>query len=198
MDKKELLKVVALGAFIVIVAAGEIRYLYLSTHLLTPESEQDVQQESYSDTADMLPADGNRYKDNGHRPVAVVKTIKADASDNGEQVLARFISPTQCVVSRKILKQRVKNINFALNEVRVLPIITQGKMRGFKIDGLKEKSVVRQLGLRPGDTIRAVNGQRLNNINIPFRIYSRLKNAPLIQVELERQGQRINMTYTIK
>ena len=62
---------------------------------------------------------------------------------------------------------------------------------------LAKQSFLEQLGLRNGDILKGVNGQKLNSPNDAFQAYQQLLNEPLLQLEVERgEGQQI-FTYEV-
>jgi general secretion pathway protein C len=54
------------------------------------------------------------------------------------------------------------------------------------------------LGVRNGDIIRGVEGQRLDGVERAIEIYKEVKDKPLISVEVERGGRPVTLTYEIK
>lgn len=70
--------------------------------------------------------------------------------------------------------------------------------RGFRVTSPK---LAERGGLDAGDVILGVNGQPVKSFADVFRVYSQLQRDPhvsIIQLDLERQGQRLTKTYRIR
>lgn len=92
-------------------------------------------------------------------------------------------------VSRSVLLQQLANPAQIIASVRLVPAMTEGKVSGFRALSVAAGSLVESLGLRRGDTLRAVNGVRLDNPSQLLSLYSQLSTTRRFDVELERDGK---------
>lgn len=68
---------------------------------------------------------------------------------------------------------------------------------GFRIEEIMPNSIFEKLGLKPGDTIRGVNGEAVDNPAKAMELYNQLRTANSIKLDIERGGQRQTNNYSI-
>ncbi len=73
--------------------------------------------------------------------------------------------------------------------VRIQPMMEQGQLRGFAISPRRDARLFRELGLRPGDVVTAVNGQPVASITNPAQLQTQLAQASQLTLDIERNGQ---------
>lgn len=73
---------------------------------------------------------------------------------------------------------------------RVAPDVADGKMVGMRVLGVQEGSLLAKLGLRAGDSLRAVNGLPIGGPEQLLELYARLRTAPHLELELVRGGAK--------
>ena len=84
-----------------------------------------------------------------------------------------------------------------------MPHVSNGKLDGFLIDSLKKDGIVSQAGVREGDIIKSVNGQKFTSVKKPLQAYEYLRDfvkmeeSPLIKIGLLRAGKPHTFTYRI-
>lgn len=100
-------------------------------------------------------------------------------------------------IDREKLRQRVSDLNQLFEELMVMPYIEKGRIHGFKIVNLKERSILGKVGLKEGDLVRAVNGMTLEGIQKTYEIYDKVKNEPSIWLEIQRGKTHRVLRYEI-
>ncbi len=85
-----------------------------------------------------------------------------------------------------------------IKETKFSPHLVQGKISGFKITKLPQKSIVSNLGIYNNDIIKEVNGTKLDDMKTIFRLYNELRNEDEIEVKIERKGKLFYILYTFK
>jgi len=130
----------------------------------------------------------------------LILTVEGNVGNSTEtnEKLTECISPTECFVQREGLKKRMENINEVLGQVKVLPAIEKGRLKGFRLQDLAKEGIAEELGLKKGDIVRAVNEEPLDGLDKPFVIYSKYRNSPVVQVDIERQGKNISLIYRFR
>lgn len=111
--------------------------------------------------------------------------------------LVREVASNRWSLSRSELTSVVTNPNQFLAQVKVAPYLEAGQVRGFRVDDVKKGSLAESLGIRDGDIIKGVDGQRLDSIEKAIQIYKEVRDRPIISVEIERGGRSITLTYEI-
>lgn len=100
-------------------------------------------------------------------------------------------------LARSVLMQQLSNPAQIIASVRLVPALEGGKIAGFKALSVAAGSLVETLGLRRGDTLRAVNGVRLDNPSQLMTLYAQLGSTRRFDVELERDGKITTQTLAI-
>ncbi len=112
--------------------------------------------------------------------------------------LVEKVASNRWSFSRSKFTSVISNPNQLLAQVKVAPYLEAGQIRGFRLDDVKKGSLAESLGVRDGDIIKGVEGQRLDSIERAIQMYKEVKDRPIISVEVERGGRPITLTYEIK
>jgi membrane-associated protease RseP (regulator of RpoE activity) len=139
-----------------------------------------------------------------------------DAERLGKPMTARLIIDTPVSLDPALLSQ-IKKLNDTTYEVgkdvidavlqnpmavakgaRVVPAVKDGKPVGFKLYAIRPSSIFSTLGFENGDTLQKINGSELTSADKALEIYTKLRDAKKLTVEIERRGKPITQTYTIK
>ncbi len=90
--------------------------------------------------------------------------------------------------------------NFAgiVNQARVVPHLVDGQPQGFLIRKIKAGSIFERLGLSNQDIIKSVNGESLTTADQALRLFSLFRNEREINLEIERNEEPLNLSYTIE
>ena len=80
---------------------------------------------------------------------------------------------------------------------RVVPFMSQGKVTGLKLYAIRPSSAYARLGFANGDAVTAINGFELTSADKLLEVYSRLREATSIEVELVRRGKPRTLRYQI-
>ena len=81
---------------------------------------------------------------------------------------------------------------------RVVPSVKNGKPDGFKLYAIRPNSVYAKLGLANGDTLQAINGFELTSADKALEVYTKLREANRLQVEVTRRGKPMTLNYSIR
>lgn len=81
--------------------------------------------------------------------------------------------------------------------IRPTPHRENGEMVGFRIFPGRMRDEFRQLGLRAGDIITAVNGQSLNSAQAAMGLMEELENANQVELTIRREGRETNVTLSL-
>ncbi len=125
-------------------------------------------------------------------PITASKSIYPDLSD------IEHPSENKWVVSREDVLQATRNISDIMSDFKIRPHFSSGKMEGFKIDDIKEESIVSAVGIKKGDIVKKINGETIDSPKKIFDFYRNLEKSPVIQLEVERGDSTEVLTYEIK
>lgn len=95
----------------------------------------------------------------------------------------------------KIVNQDLSSI---LMQATAEPYLQNGVIAGFKMSQIDSDSIFAKGGLRDGDIITALNGQKLNNVAGAIGLLKSLKDAASIEIELMRGGSSTNITVNVQ
>jgi len=76
--------------------------------------------------------------------------------------------------------------------------LVDGKIEGYKLYQVARSHIFYSLGARGGDIIKRVNGMPLNDTEKMLEIWSSVKTATKITVDLERSGKIITYEFLIR
>lgn len=107
------------------------------------------------------------------------------------------VSSDERIINRSALAKKIPDLNTAIQQAIPIPYIESGKIAGFKITKLKDKALAKMAGIKEGDVVMSVNGDRLNSLRDTLDIYSRVKNEEKINLEIKRGDKVQNLVYHI-
>jgi hypothetical protein len=108
------------------------------------------------------------------------------------------LDETHIQVSRQLIDAVLANPMAVAKGARVVPAVKDGKPNGFKLYAIRPTSLYAKLGLMNGDTLRRVNGQELATADKALEVYTQVREAKSLVVDIERRGKPITLTYTVK
>ncbi|MEW5723762.1 MAG: type II secretion system protein GspC [Thermodesulfobacteriota bacterium] len=120
------------------------------------------------------------------------------SSGEGEEPIAQAVGPGQWLVSRETLARHMGDLNYFLSNVLIKPHFQDGKPAGFQVASVKNGSPVHLLGFQRGDVIKKVNGVLVANPEDLVNMYHQVQQMETITVDVERSGQELSFTYTLK
>ncbi len=127
--------------------------------------------------------------------------IKEDAKFNFGQAAAiapvkhgevSQTSDTDFSIKNADIKKFTNDLPSVLQSARAVPV-----PGGFRIEEIMPNSIFEKLGLKPGDTIRGVNGEMVDTPAKAMEMYNQLRTANSIKLDIERGGQRQQNNYSI-
>jgi general secretion pathway protein C len=130
-------------------------------------------------------------------PVAAADGDKDDmqaAVDNG----VKKIDDTHYEIDRSLVDKVLANPMGVAKGARVVPAIKDGKPDGFKLYSIRPNSVFAKLGLTNGDTLQGINGMELTSADKALEIYTKLREATTLQVDVQRRGKPLTLNYGIR
>jgi general secretion pathway protein C len=98
--------------------------------------------------------------------------------------VSRAASPSSSIQS--VVAQNVSKL---ADVIRPTPYFVNGQQQGYRVYPGRNREQFSKLGLRPGDLIKEIDGQALNDPNQAMQIFESLNNADQVSVTVERNGQ---------
>lgn len=137
-------------------------------------------------------------------PVAVVETPPASTDENKDDMQASIdsgikkIDDTNYEIDKSLVEKVLLNPMAVAKGARVVPSMKNGKPDGFKLYAIRPSSAFAKLGLSNGDTLQSINGFELTSADKALEVYTKLREATSLEVEVTRRGKPLTLKYSIK
>ncbi|SEM88796.1 type II secretion system protein C (GspC) [Stigmatella aurantiaca] len=131
-------------------------------------------------------------------PPAVATAPPAGPPNNGLGNGIRSTGENEYEVPRTEIDRTLSNLNEVAMQARIVPAFKDGQAQGFKLFSIRPDSIYSKIGVQNGDVIRRINGFELNSPEKALEVYSKLKEAGRIEIEIERNGAPIRKTYNVR
>jgi type II secretion system protein C len=94
--------------------------------------------------------------------------------------------------------EKIGQVESTLEKAVIEPYVVKSQVEGLKITGLEGIIAARDLGLKNGDIICAVNGQRLTSKQKAYQIFKKARSQTAIDIELLRNGKFEKLSFTLR
>lgn len=134
-------------------------------------------------------------------PAVVPDTPAVENKDEMQAALdsgIRKISDNNYEIDKALVEKVLANPMAVAKGARVVPAMKDGKPAGFKLYAIRPDSVYSKLGLSNGDTIDSINGFELNSAEKALEVYTKLREANALQMNVTRRGKPVELKYSIK
>ncbi len=91
--------------------------------------------------------------------------------------------------ARSIQSVVADNVTKLADVIRPTPYFVNGQQQGYRVYPGRNRAQFAALGLRPGDLIKDIDGQALNDPSQAMQIFQSLGTADQVSVTVERNGQ---------
>jgi general secretion pathway protein C len=101
-------------------------------------------------------------------------------------------------IDKSLVEKVLLNPMAIAKGARVVPSMKNGKPDGFKLYAIRPSSAFARLGLTNGDTLQSINGFELTSADKALEVYTKLREATSLEVEVTRRGKPLTLKYSIK
>lgn len=115
----------------------------------------------------------------------------------GDMTGVTKLSATEYKVERTEVDRVLANLNEVATQARIVPSFKNGKANGFKLFSIKPGSIYSKIGLENGDIIQKINGYDMNSPDRALEIYTKLRDATSLTIDIQRRGSNTTMNYAI-
>jgi general secretion pathway protein C len=129
-------------------------------------------------------------------PMATANTAPPPGAGLGSGI--RAVSDNEYEVPRAEIDKTLNNLNDVAMQARIVPAFKDGQAVGFKLFSIRPDSIYSKIGVQNGDVIRRINGFDLNSPEKALEVYSKMKDASRIEIEIERNGAPIRKSYNVR
>lgn len=110
----------------------------------------------------------------------------------------RQIGPQSYEVSRNDLDKALANPSELMMQARLVPAYRDGKSQGFKMFSIRPDSLYSRIGLQNGDVLQRINGLSLDSVERGLEAYQKMRESPRLELDVERNGQPMRLTYSVR
>jgi general secretion pathway protein C len=121
-----------------------------------------------------------------------------DENDGWLDGAIKKIDDTHVEITSAAIGKMLENPMTTAKSARIVPAVKEGKAVGFKLYAIRPYSVWSRAGFLNGDTLLAINGFELTSADKALEIYTKIRDAKSITVDLERSGKRLKLLITVK
>lgn len=126
------------------------------------------------------------------------KVASIEPRSNDSDSTIQKVGERSYEISRNEVDGVLSNLNKIARQARIVPSFKNGKANGFKLFSIRPKSLYSKLGIKNGDIIQKINGYEMSGPEKALEIYTKLKDASNITVDLMRRGRPQTMSVNIK
>jgi general secretion pathway protein C len=101
-------------------------------------------------------------------------------------------------VDNENVSTRMSRVEAILDKAVIKPYSSDGQIQGLRLSGLEDVPLAKDLGLRNGDIIQFVNGQRLTSKQKAFQVFKKARTQPSINIELSRDGETKKLLFDLQ
>ena len=137
-------------------------------------------------------------------PVAVAETPTLPSDENKDDMQAavdsgiKKIDDSNYEIEKSLVEKVLLNPMAVAKGARVVPSMKNGKPDGFKLYAIRPSSAFAKLGLANGDTLQSINGFELTSADKALEVYTKLRDATSLEVEVTRRGKPVTLKYSIR
>ena len=113
------------------------------------------------------------------------------------QTKTRTPAQKNITLQRSFVNDAFQNIGNLLGQVRIRPHFEKGKPSGLRMTGIRPNSIFSKMGLRSGDVLTGVEGEKIQSVNDVIGLYEKMKSSQKVNLEVKRRNRLQTITYNI-
>jgi|GEM_PF-4371907 general secretion pathway protein C len=102
------------------------------------------------------------------------------------------------VVDKRMVDDLTKDMGQFLKDIRIIPYFENGVTAGFKFEYVKPDSFFAQNGIKQGDKLVSINGNKVTTTEDSFKLYNLLRTERYISLVVDGEGGRRTINYEIR
>jgi general secretion pathway protein C len=104
----------------------------------------------------------------------------------------------EMTLQRSLIDEAMGDINGLMKQARIRPHFTEGKADGLLVYGVKQRSIFKEMGIRNGDILMGIDGNKIQSVEDAISLYDKLKNASEAKIEVKRRGKTKEFLYHVE
>ena len=149
-----------------------------------------IQEAGYNSALEKLLSSGTSFQPSSERVLS---------NQNSSKKFEITPAGNNVYVTQKEVRKQIKNLSGLLSQVRVQPVFARNnRSQGFKILHVNKGSFIEALGLKAGDTIRAINGTVVDSMQKGYELFNKLQSETSVDVEIIRNNQNQKIHFEMR
>jgi type II secretion system protein C len=127
-----------------------------------------------------------------------VRTASRPGTGDDDEGIEK-VSETSFVVDRDVVDRYLGDLDSLARMGRAIPHRgPDGEIDGYRLSGIRRRTVGEKLGIKNGDIVHAVNGHPLTSMQGAMSAYTSLQSEASFNFEVTRRGQKMTLEYEIR
>ena len=101
------------------------------------------------------------------------------------------------IIDKSLINHYAKNMDDIYKNIGIKEIKKGKNLEGFSISFIRKGSPFAKLGLKRGDTIKSINGQKIDSYNAAFGIYKDIGNIENLTLVIQRGKEEMELEYEV-
>ena len=108
------------------------------------------------------------------------------------------VSDTEFNIQRSLVDEVLENQAELMKSARIVPDKQGDDVLGIKMFGLRNGTLLNELGFKNGDRLESINGFEMSDPQKALEAYGRLRTADGLKVKINRKGSPITLDFNIQ
>jgi type II secretion system protein C len=138
--------------------------------------------------------DGQEYEKGPKKRAGKKKSGESDEEDGITKE-----GPNKFIVDQELIDKVMENPEQLYSQIRATPHKNaDGTVDGYRLSGIRRKSLFYKLGIKNGDVVHTVNGTTLDSMSSAMGAYNSLQNDKNFNFEVTRRNKRQTFEYEVR
>lgn len=113
--------------------------------------------------------------------------VKGDVIDAGDHK----------IVDKSLIEHYAKNMDDIYKNIGIVEVKKGNVLDGFRVSFIRKGSPFEKLGIRRGDVIKSINGEKIDSYNAAFGVYKNISNIDNLTLVVERGKEEVELEYEV-
>jgi len=101
------------------------------------------------------------------------------------------------IIDKSLIEHYAKNMDDIYKNIGIKEIKKGNVLEGFSISFIRKGSPFAKLGVKRGDIIKSINGQKIDSYNAAFGVYKNISNIDNLTLVIERGKEEMELEYEV-
>ena len=141
-----------------------------------------------------------RLFEKASKNLSSISTVKQQVSQIKNSSASQHISSHDGikVVPRNLLRTYTSDIDKAMRDIGLRPVMKNGQMQGYKVRFIRRNSPFAKLGLERGDIIKSINGEDIVDFSGPMGILKSVDSIEGLTLTVLSKNEEKELEYEVK